>query len=125
MAGYDADTQQATLHMVEPNGAAFSYYGVATGKGKQAAKTELEKLNLHKEPIQVQSAVQEICKILYLLHQENKDNEGKPFEVELSWICSESKWRHVGVPKDIIAAGVEWAKEQVEEEEDEDEGMEE
>jgi 20S proteasome alpha/beta subunit len=35
--------------MVEPNRVAYSYYGVATGKGKQAAKTELEKLNLNKE----------------------------------------------------------------------------
>ena len=128
LAGYDQDTQESSLFMVEPNGAAYSYYGVATGKGKQAAKTELEKLNLHKEPISVANACQHICKILYLLHQENKDNEGKPFELELSWICQESDWCHVGVPKDIIAAGVEWAKEQVEaeeEEEDDDEGMEE
>lgn len=125
LAGYDADVKQFSLHMVEPNGAASSYYGVATGKGKQAAKTELEKLNLHKEPCTSEEAVKQIAKILTLLHQENKDNEGKPLEMELSWICEASNHRHVAVPKDKVAAAKVWVNEQLEEEDDDDEGMEE
>lgn len=34
------------LYMLEPSGVSWGYYGVAVGKGRQAAKTELEKLKL-------------------------------------------------------------------------------
>ena len=127
LAGYDEDTKDCSLHLLEPNGAPYKFFGVATGKGKQAAKTELEKLNLHKTPVPVDEAVKQILRILHLLHQEQKD--AKPIEVEVSWICEASGWKHQAVPKDILKASEEWAKEQLEEEEeddeDEDEGMEE
>jgi len=132
IGAYDAELQKTKLYMVEPNGVAYSYYGVATGKGKQAAKTELEKLNLHKDDCAVTTsdAVRHICKILTMLHKESKDNEGKPLEIEISWICKESEYQHVGVPKDIIAEARTWAAEQLEAEEEDDddddeEGMEE
>ena len=140
VAGYDADVQEHSLHLVEPNGAAYSYYGVAVGKGKQAAKTELEKLNLHKQQQQQQpneeemdsqnavtsvKAVQHICKILMLLHQENKDTASKPLEMEISWICQDSKWKHVGVPRDIIAAAKSWAQQQLADDEEDDDDDEE
>ena len=32
--------------MIEPSGLYWGYYGAATGKGRQAAKAELEKLDL-------------------------------------------------------------------------------
>jgi 20S proteasome subunit alpha 7 len=126
MAAYDEDVKKFCLHMVEPNGAASSYFGVATGKGKQAAKTELEKLNLHKEPCTSEEAVKHIAKILTLLHQENKDNEGKALEMELSWICEASNYKHVGLKKEKVAQVTAWVKEQLEaDDDDEDEGMEE
>lgn len=124
IGGYDQDTKEASLHMVEPNGSAYSYYGVAVGKGKQAAKTELEKLNLHKDPCSAADAVKHISKILTLLHQENKDNSGKPLEMEISWICEASDWKHVGVPKDTIAEARLWAQQQMEEEDEDEEEME-
>jgi 20S proteasome alpha/beta subunit len=34
------------LYMLEPSGVSWGYHGVAVGKGRQAAKTELEKLKL-------------------------------------------------------------------------------
>jgi 20S proteasome subunit alpha 7 len=125
IAGYDADVQEHSLYLVEPNGVAYSYYGVAVGKGKQAAKTELEKLNLHKESDQSEmtsmKAVQHICKILLLLHQENSDTSSKPLEMEFSWICQDSNWKHVGVPRDILAAAKTWAQNELANEDD-DEG---
>lgn len=128
-AAYDEDVSQYCLNLVEPNGSASSYYGVAIGKGKQAAKTELEKLNLHKEPCTTEEAARHIAKILTLLHQENKDNEGKPLEMELSWICEASSYKHVGIPREKIADILAWVKERMEEDEDDDddnnEGMEE
>jgi len=127
IGSFDNEMKQTNLFMVEPNGVAYSYYGVATGKGKQAAKTELEKLNLHKDDctITTQDAVKHIAKILTMLHNENKDNEGKPLELELSWICEESGYKHVGVPKATIEAARVWATEQLEAEEEEDEDEEE
>jgi 20S proteasome subunit alpha 7 len=124
MGGYDHDVKQPSLYMIEPNGSAHSYFGCATGKGKQAAKTELEKLNLHTEPCNVLDAVKNMSKILTMLHNENKDNTGKPLEMEFSWICEESGWKHVGVPKTLIAEATQWAKDQLdaEEEDDDDEG---
>jgi 20S proteasome subunit alpha 7 len=125
LAAYDHEIQTPSLYLVEPNGAAYSYYGVAVGKGKQAAKTELEKLNLNKTPCTTAEAIKHIAKILIMLHQENKDNAGKPLEMEFSWICEASGWKHVGVPLDTIAAAKTWAQEQLEEEDDEEEEMEE
>jgi len=121
IGAYDHDVKQFSLHLVEPNGAASSYFGVATGKGKQAAKTELEKLNLHKEPCTTDEALKHIAKILSMLHQENKDNEGKPLEMELSWICEASNYKHVGVPQEKIAEVTAWVKAQLEEDEEDDE----
>lgn len=123
IAGYDVDTKECSLHLLEPNGAPYRYYGVATGKGKQAAKTELEKLDLHKTPLPADEAVKQILRILHLLHQESKDS--KPIEVEVSWICEASGWKHKGVPKDILKTSEEWAKEQLEEEEEDDDDDEE
>ena len=118
IAGRDEDTEECALYMVEPNGAPYKYYGVATGKGKQAAKTELEKLNLHKDPITCAEAVKQTLRILHLLHQEQKD--AKPIEVEVSWICEASGWKHAAVPLETVKAGEEWAKGQLEEDDEED-----
>lgn len=123
LGGYDMDLQQCSLHLLEPSGASYQFYGVATGKGKQVAKTELEKLNLHRAPkIALSDAVNQVARILTLLHKENKDTDGKPMALELSWICEASKWKHVAIPKNVMAAAETWANEQLaEDEEDEDE----
>lgn len=124
LGAYNEDTQQAELYMVEPNGTAFGYYGVATGQHKQAAKTELEKLNLHRESVDSKTAVRELTKILLQLH----DKETKPVELEMSWLTKENNFQHVGVPKQILQDAKVWAQEQLEEEEsddDEEEEMEE
>lgn len=38
------DKDGPSLWMVEPSGLYYGYHGCATGKGKQVAKTEIEKL---------------------------------------------------------------------------------
>jgi 20S proteasome subunit alpha 7 len=127
LAAYDDDMEQPALYMVEPNGVAYSYYGVAAGKGKQAAKTELEKLQLHKAESRISctEAVQQATKILTMLFQEQSENEGKQLELEVSWICKDSNWEHVYVPAETVAAAKAWAKEQLEAEDDDEEQMEE
>lgn len=118
IAGYDEETKKPSLSMVEPNGVAYGYYACAAGKGRQPAKTELEKLELHKTPMTCDDAVKQVCRIIHMLWEEGKD---KPFELEVSWISDKTGWKHQGVPRDVINAATAWAKEQLEEEEDDEE----
>lgn len=117
IGGYNVETKQHSLHMVEPNGVAYEYYACTAGKGRQPSKTELEKLELHKTPITSEEAIKQIIRIIHMLHDSNKD---KPFELELSYITESTDWKHVGVPQDVIKEATVWAKEQLEEEDDDD-----
>lgn len=129
IASYDPDTKDHALIMLEPSGSSYHYFGCAAGKGRQPAKTEMEKLALNKptkeENITVREGVKQLAKIIYNLYEEGKD---KPFELEMSWLCEESGWEHKGVPRDIIKESVEWAKADIaaaeEEEDDSDEDAE-
>jgi len=129
IASYDPETKDHALQMIEPSGVSYQYYACAAGKGRQPARTELEKLNINKpdetENIDVKEGVKQLARIIHLLHEEGKD---KPFELEMSWLCEESGWEHKGVPRDIIKEAVEWAKKDIQEaqeyESDEDEDME-
>lgn len=95
MANYDED-MGPQLYMIEPAGTVYRYFGAAVGKHKQAAKTEVEKLDF--ETITCREAVIEIAKIIYKLHDDIKD---KAFEMEMSWVCDESGKKHVLIPQDL------------------------
>lgn len=114
MANYDEDLGPQ-LYMIEPAGTVYRYYACSVGKNKQAAKTEVEKINF--ETITCREAVKEIAKIIYKLHDDIKD---KAFELEMSWVCDESDKKHVLVPEDLRAEAVKLAKEAKEKEEMED-----
>ena len=111
--------------MVEPSGVSYEYFGCAAGKGRQPAKTEMEKLALNKtdnsDNVDVREGVKKLARIIYSLHEEGKD---KPFELEMSWLCEESDWKHKGLPKDFIKEAVEWAKKDIAEAEEGGEMME-
>ncbi|KAI9318945.1 nucleophile aminohydrolase [Dichotomocladium elegans] len=100
-----------SLYMIEPSGVYWGYHGCAAGKGKSVAKTEIEKLNLG--DMTVREAVNEITRIIYTCHDDAKD---KDFELELSWICSESKFKHQFVPEEIKQDAERLAKESLDEE---------
>uniref|UniRef100_A0A0E0DTD2 Proteasome subunit alpha type n=1 Tax=Oryza meridionalis TaxID=40149 RepID=A0A0E0DTD2_9ORYZ len=122
LGGYDRDGPQ--LYMIEPSGLSYKYFGAALGKGRQAAKTcvydgsrkddsafeyvgclfvmthgqwEIEKLNLSE--LTCREGIVEVAKIIYGVHDEAKD---KDFELELSWVCDESKRQHEKVPDDLV-----------------------
>uniref|UniRef100_A0A3B5K9F1 Proteasome subunit alpha type n=1 Tax=Takifugu rubripes TaxID=31033 RepID=A0A3B5K9F1_TAKRU len=69
------------LYMVDPSGISYGYWGCAIGKAKQAAKTEIEKLQM--KDMTCRELVKEVAKIIYIVHDEVKD---KAFELELSWV---------------------------------------
>ncbi|WVQ64579.1 hypothetical protein V866_004173 [Kwoniella sp. B9012] len=114
------------LFCIEPSGVYYGYRAVASGKGKALAKTELEKIvNKYLDAEQSGSgsgltcreAVDEVARIIYLVHDDNKDKE---FELEMTWICQESGNKHAPVPEDLLKSAEEKAKAALEEGMEED-----
>ncbi|KAG8536664.1 hypothetical protein GDO81_025917 [Engystomops pustulosus] len=46
MLGSYNEDDGAQLYMVDPSGVSYGYWGCSIGKAKQAAKTEIEKLQV-------------------------------------------------------------------------------
>jgi len=84
------------LYALEPSGERTKMRGLCFGKGKSAAKTEVEKLNFSE--MTCEEAVRALAKIVYATH----DVKDKDFECELCWICDASGGEFVRVP-DAIA----------------------
>ncbi|SCV75000.1 BQ2448_8029 [Microbotryum intermedium] len=94
------------LFCIEPSGVYWGYRGCAIGKGRQLARTEIEKLKL--EQLTAEEALVDAARIIHQVHDEAKD---KDFELELSWISPASGWRHQAVPKELAEAAEKKAKE--------------
>lgn len=95
LAGYDKDGPQ--LYLVETSGEVHRYFGTAIGKGRQAAKTEIERLKLGE--MTCREGVKAVAKIIYAVH----DEKDKDFELEISWVCDESGKEFKRVPADLLA----------------------
>ena len=109
------------LYMIEPSGLYWGYYGAATGKGRQTAKAELEKLDLASGNLSLLDGVKEAAKIIHIAHADNKDKE---FELEMTWISNldgPTKGRHQEVPKDILEEAERLAKKALEGDDDDEE----
>ncbi|KAI3367366.1 hypothetical protein L3Q82_026176, partial [Scortum barcoo] len=85
LGSYDKD-DGPQLYMVDPSGISYGYWGCAIGKAKQAAKTEIEKLQM--KEMTCRELVKEVAKIIYIVHDEVKD---KAFELELSWVGEDTQ----------------------------------
>jgi 20S proteasome subunit alpha 7 len=108
------------LYMIEPSGLYWGYYGAATGKGRQAAKAELEKLDLQSGNMTMEQAVKEAARIIYIAQKDTKD---KDFELEMTWISGvdgPTKGRHVEVPKELRELAERLAKAEEDESDDDD-----
>merc|ERR1711977_124073 len=103
------------LYMLDPSGTAYRYYAMALGKAKQAAKTELEKLNL--DELSARDALFEVAKVIHGVHDEVKD---KDFELELSWISDETNGEHRLVDKEMRDEISQRAKDALDEEDESD-----
>jgi len=113
LATYDPQNGP-TLYNLTPSGKSWGYYACAIGKGQQAAKNELEKLDF--KTITCKEAVKEIAKILYGVHDQVKDKE---FELEMSWVSEESKHQHVRIPQELLDEAIQYAKDSLKEEDEE------
>jgi len=103
------DKTGPSLYVVEPSGVCLGYHGAAVGKGRQLAKTELEKLKLSE--LSIREAVEEAARIIYLVHDDNKEKE---FELEMSWAGDETNGLHVPVPAELLADAERKAREALE-----------
>eukprot|EP00955_Chlamydomonas_euryale_P063970 358826-Chlamydomonas_euryale.AAC.12 len=103
------DKTGPSLHMIDPSGTSYRYFGAAVGKGRQLARNEIEKLKLSE--MTCREAVVEAAKILHRVH----DDETKPFEIEMTWVCDESNRVHQRVPAEVLAAAEAAAKAALEE----------
>ncbi|GMI61162.1 hypothetical protein ScalyP_jg8729 [Parmales sp. scaly parma] len=118
IAARDQNTGDMGLYQIDASCTVFKYFGCAAGKGRQGAKTEIEKLDLTK--LTCAEGVKTVAKIIHTLHEEGKD---KPFELEMGWLTEANGWEFVQVPKETIAASEKLAKDEIaamEEEDDED-----
>merc|ERR1712032_210357 len=109
----DPDTKKPSLYCVEPAGLVYKYQGTAIGKGKQAAKTEIEKLLANPENLTCAAALVQVAKIIHKVH----DEKDKDFELEASWICPQSGYEHSAVPNQLLTEAEKQAKEILEKEE--------
>lgn len=105
LANYD-NLGKPGLWLIEPSGIGSKYFATAIGKHKQAAKTELEKIDF--ATITCRQAVMKIAEIIYKLHDDIKE---KAFELEMTWICDESNRKHGRIPDDLRTAAIVAAKE--------------
>lgn len=116
LGSVDPDTKEPSLFCIEPSGLVHKYRGHAVGKGKQAAKTEIEKLLGASEGITCEAALVQIAKIMHKVH----DEKDKDFELEASWICPASNYQMGPVPSDLLKAAETEAKRIIDAEEEED-----
>jgi len=100
------------LCQIDPSGVCHAYYAAVIGKNKEAAKSELEKIDFANYTCR--EAVKEIARIIYKLHDESKD---KDFTLEMTWACDETKRKHQRVPADLLESAVKYGKDLKEAEE--------
>merc|ERR1712151_1006072 len=104
------ETKKPSLFCIEPQGMVTKYLGTAAGKGKQAAKTEIEKLLGSTDDLTCEKALVHVAKILHKVH----DEKDKDFELEMSWICPASKDQYAAVPSDLLKTAEAEAKRMIE-----------
>ena len=94
LGSYGDDGPQ--LFLIDPSGETYGYHACAVGKGKTAAKAELEKLSFG--TLKCREALKALVRILHNVH----DEKDKLYAFELGWVCEESKQTFCDVPKELV-----------------------
>jgi len=85
------------LYMIEPSGACFQYYGCASGRGKQMARNEIEKVNFKDKSVDESLPI--VAKILLKCQEEMKD---KKQELEISILSETTGNKHKVLDRDVV-----------------------
>jgi len=115
VAGYDDEAQTHELYAIEPSGHCLRYFGCALGKGRQSAKSDIEKLDL--ATLTAKEALGHIAKMILTVYDESKD---KPFELELAWLCRDTDFQFKLVPDNLVQDAMAWAKAKLDDDDDDD-----
>jgi len=119
LGSVDPETKKPSLFLVEPAGVVSKYKGTAVGKGRQVAKTEIEKLldsSAGGANLSCKDALKNVAKILHKVH----DEKDAKFELECAWICADSNYKFAPVPTDLLTTAEEAAKKELEDEDQDD-----
>ncbi|XP_063902293.1 proteasome subunit alpha type-3-like [Zophobas morio] len=108
LLGKHLPNEKPSLFVLEPSGNFFGYKAYAVGRRKQQACTELGKLAL--DSITMKEALVAIARIIYTIYDESKDKE---FSLEMSWIGSETQFKHEIVPQGIVDSVINSAKQKI------------
>lgn len=105
LGAYTPDGPQ--LYCIQPSGAVTGYFGCAIGKAADAARSEMENIDINNVPIT--QLVKEAARIIYVVH--NEDRTSPNFELELSWSGKITNGRHVLVPPHVRKEAEDYAEE--------------
>ena len=95
------------LYCIGPSGAVTKMTGESIGKGRQAAKNEIEKANF--KEMTVRETLLLATKSIIKAHDEND----KEYEIEIAIISDETKGAHKEVPKEVLKQLEEQAKQAI------------
>lgn len=96
LTGFDELEGRAFLHMVSSKGVTYRFFGAAIGKGRQAATTELEKLQL--EDLTCEEALEAVAEIILTISDVPVE---KTAILEGGWI--KDKEQHFSlIPADLL-----------------------
>lgn len=114
LGAYKPDGPQ--LYCIQPSGAVAGYFGCAIGKAANAARSEMENIDIINTP--VRQLVKDAARIIYAVHEEERSSPN--FELELSWAGEITNGRHISVPPRVRKGAEDYAEEMLAEEESSD-----
>ncbi|EDV58200.1 proteasome subunit alpha type-3 [Drosophila erecta] len=94
LASWD-EVEGPQLYKIEPSGSSFGYFACASGKAKQLAKTEMEKL---KTDMKIDDLVKSAGEIIYKVHDGLKD---KDFRFEMGLVGRVTEGLHLINPPEL------------------------
>eukprot|EP00099_Drosophila_melanogaster_P025418 NP_724834.1 proteasome alpha7 subunit [Drosophila melanogaster] len=94
LASWD-EVEGPQLYKIEPSGSSFGYFACASGKAKQLAKTEMEKLKMD---MRTDELVESAGEIIYKVHDELKD---KDFRFEMGLVGRVTGGLHLINPSEL------------------------
>ena len=115
LASFDPQTSEPSLFTILPNGTVSKNFGAAVGKGRQLAKSAIEKLNM--KELNQRDALYNAARIL--LKGQDKDTEKEhQNDFEYLWISKETGGIPAHVPEDLVKQIEQEAKDAIQIEEE-------
>lgn len=118
IGGQNVDKGNHELWMVEPSGICYRYKGVSVGKTRQAAKTELEKIDPKLGELTVDQAIKEAAKVVHAVRDDS--NTSRSYVIDLSSVGGANGAKHKYVSEEVKKAAEDWAKSALDSDDDDD-----